>query len=232
MALITIDAQKILGTIKQPRVWATVIMAVLLIAGVIWWYLAKEKRHRDTLLGVKRELLDTKYKLLACQNAPADTIYINRVIDLGPTPIIHPVPRRVMGPPVKDPSMVNTDTTEVPCPRNYYLDSLIFQQYSVQFEALGCLRNYRILKIKVNDKYPQITRHDVVIKYDTTFIPAPSPWFRAGPYVSLTLNSFTKFPGMELGAQVVVRDQFTVSIGGLYLDGIYGNIRVGILFKR
>jgi hypothetical protein len=41
----------------------------------------------------------------------------------------------------------------------------------------------------------------------------------------------TKFPGLESGAQLIIKDQLTVSAGGLYLNGIYGNVRVGWLFK-
>jgi hypothetical protein len=57
------------------------------------------------------------------------------------------------------------------------------------------------------------------------------PVFRAGPYVGITLNSYRKFPGLEVGAQVVIKDQLTVSAGALYLNGIYGNVRVGWLLK-
>ncbi len=49
--------------------------------------------------------------------------------------------------------------------------------------------------------------------------------------LSLSLNSFSKFPGIEAGAQLVIKDQLTVSAGGLYLDGIYGNVRLGWLVK-
>ena len=46
-----------------------------------------------------------------------------------------------------------------------------------------------------------------------------------------SLNSFTKFPGLEAGAQLIIKDQLTVSAGCLYLDGIYANLRVGWLVK-
>ena len=49
--------------------------------------------------------------------------------------------------------------------------------------------------------------------------------------IAQSINSFTKFPGLEAGAQLIIKDQLTVSTGGLYLDGLYGNVRAGWLAK-
>lgn len=65
-----------------------------------------------------------------------------------------------------------------------------------------------------------------------TCVKIKQPLFRWGPYAGLTLNSFNKFPGIEVGAQLVIKDQVTISGGGLILNGIYGNIRLGWYFKK
>jgi len=57
------------------------------------------------------------------------------------------------------------------------------------------------------------------------------PLFRIGPYVGISLNSFQTFPGLEAGAQLIIKDQLTISAGGLYFNGVYGQIRFGWLFK-
>jgi hypothetical protein len=81
-----------------------------------------------------------------------------------------------------------------------------------------------------NFNYPVIhkTITKTVLK-DTTH---KQPTFRWGPYVGMPLNSFTKLSGVEIGAQVVVKDQLTVSAGLLITNGAYGNITVGWLFKK
>ncbi|MEI6435751.1 MAG: hypothetical protein WCP32_12965 [Bacteroidota bacterium] len=43
--------------------------------------------------------------------------------------------------------------------------------------------------------------------------------------------SFARFPGIEAGAQLIIKDQITISAGGLYFDGVYGNVRVGWLIR-
>ncbi len=70
-------------------------------------------------------------------------------------------------------------------------------------------------------------------KIDTCIVKPVSkqPVFRIGPYVGLSLNSFSMFPGIEAGAQLIIKDQLTELCGGLYLYGIYGNLRVGWLLK-
>jgi hypothetical protein len=49
--------------------------------------------------------------------------------------------------------------------------------------------------------------------------------------ISFGQKRSSQFPGLELGAQVIIKDQLTVSAGGRYLDGIYGKVRLGWLFK-
>jgi hypothetical protein len=47
----------------------------------------------------------------------------------------------------------------------------------------------------------------------------------------MTLNSFSKFPGIEAGAQLIVKDQLTIGGGIFFWGGAYGNIRLGWLIK-
>jgi len=66
---------------------------------------------------------------------------------------------------------------------------------------------------------------------------AKAPEYRAkflhhGPYVDLTLQNFQQFPGFGLGYQLIFKDQVMLSAGALYMNGLYGNVRIGILFKR
>jgi hypothetical protein len=88
-------------------------------------------------------------------------------------------------------------------------------QLQILFDSINLPIDYRILT-------------KTVLK-DTTH---KQPLFRWGPYAGMTLNSFSKFPGIEIGAQLVIKDQVTISGGGLILNGVYGNIRLGILFKK
>lgn len=226
----TIDSSKIFGQIKQPKVWATVLMAVVLIAGIVWWWTAREKRNRDALTSRDVLIEQLNNKWLACVNAPTDTVWIERVVDYGPTALIHPKPIKVMGPPVKEPPLP-TDTSEAdPCPRNYYNDTLYYDKYTINFEALGCLRNYRILKVKVTDKFPEITRHDLIIQHDTAYIPTVKKW-QWGVEGQVFVNDFKSMPGLGGGVFVIFQDKLQLGGGLAYFNDFGGYLRLGYIIK-
>ena len=53
-----------------------------------------------------------------------------------------------------------------------------------------------------------------------------------GPYIDMTLNNFKSFPGVGIGYQLILKDQITVAVGGMYMEKPYFNIRLGWLFKK
>jgi hypothetical protein len=158
--------------------------------------------------------------LKACQNAPVrsdtahDTIYIK-----GET-VTKPVPVKVV---VHD--------TIIKRINEAWYDST-FSDNGIRFRW----------KSKIWGSMDYISFSDFVIPKETititktvvkdTCVKIKQPLFRWGPYVGMPLNSFTKLSGVEVGAQVVVKDQLTVSAGLLITNGAYGNITVGWLFKK
>lgn len=227
---ITIDPQKIFGQIKQPKNIALIIIIALAIGGGVTWWAMREKRINTERIDMKREILALKYDLLACRNAPSDTVWIDRIVDYGPTKLIHPTPIRYMGPPIKEPGLPEPDTLPDPCPRNYYNDTLTYEKYVIKFEALGCLRNYRILNIKINDKFPQITRHDVIIQHDTTYLFKVKKW-QWGVGGSVFVNDLNKMPGIGLEGFTIFQGKLIVGIGPSYYEsfGVMG--RLGYIIK-
>lgn len=168
-----------------------------------------------------RQLSAVTAQLSAVRNAPVkiDTVHDSIVLPGGV--VIKPIPVRV----------VVHDTIIKQIRENWY-DSTY---------ATGGIRfRYRA---RIMGELRELTFNDFVFPKEIITIRKPfdtciekpvprQPFLRWGPYVGMTLNSFNKFPGMEIGAQVVIKDQVTISAGGLALDGIYGNIRVGWLFKK
>ena len=233
---ITIDPKLILDKVKQPRVWGTAILVVLLIVGVAWWWTDREKRIKNSI--IQRDILITQLnnKWLLCLNAPADTVYQTITITSGQSQIIKPKPERIFGiydsTPEKPPSIVTKETLADDCPKGYYNDTIRVDKFRVNLEAIGCIRSMRILSVGLDHNYMIVTKNHTVIQYDTIFKDKPSPLLRIGPYAGVTLNSFNVFPGFELGGQAIIKDQLTVSVGALYIDGLYGNVRIGILFKK
>lgn len=227
----TIDSSKIFGQIKQPKVWATVLMAVVIIAGVVWWWTAREKRHRDALTSRDVLIEQLNNKWLACMNTPTDTVWIERTVDYGPTVLIHPTPIKVMGPPIKEPPLpTDPDTTVDPCPRNYYNDTLYYDKYTINFEALGCLRNYRILKVRVTDKFPEIVRHDLIIQHDTAYITTVRKW-QWGISGNAFVNNFKEMPGLGADVFVIFQNKLMIGIGPGYYNGIGVMGRIGYIVK-
>ena len=242
MSVVQIDTQKLISTLKKPKIWTSIVLGALLIGGLIWWWTAREKRHRDALSS--RDVLITALnnKWLSCINASADTVYQHVTIVSGPSETVYPKPKRLFGVKYdmiktdslsleKPSSIVTKQTLADECPKGYYNDTLKVGKFTVNWEAIGCIRSFRILNIGLDHNYMIITKQPTIIQYDTIYKEKTPPFFRWGPYAGLTLNSFSKFPGIEIGAQVVVKNQLTISLGGLYLNNLYANLRIGILFK-
>ncbi|MFZ4564709.1 MAG: hypothetical protein ACOYNU_15125 [Bacteroidales bacterium] len=211
----TFDSSTILGAIKRPLVWVSIILALLLIGAVVL-----ERVLHDAS---KNKILRSQATLiLSFKNAPVRIDTVHDTIHLPGKVIIKPIP-------IKDSitqSLNHSITQLFPI---FWYDS-IFTHSGIRFrwQAKGDLQFISFSDFVWPKEIITITR-----QVDTCITkPFPKqPTFRIGPYVGLSLNSFTKFPGIEAGAQVVIKDQLTVSAGGLYLDGIYGNVRLGWLFK-
>ena len=210
MAL-SFDSSKIFGAIKRPLVWVFIILALLLIGAVVL-----ERVLHDN---AKNKILRRQAALiLSFKNAPIKIDTIRDTIHLPGQVVIKPFPVKV----------VTHDSILVPY-RECWYDSL-FNQGGIRFRwtANGQLNYLTFSDFVWPKEIITITR-----QIDTCIAkPFPKqPVFRIGPYVGLSINSFTKFPVIEVGAQVVIKDQLTISAGGLYLNEIYGNVRLGWLFK-
>lgn len=201
-------------TVKKLFIWIIAVLALLLIGGI-----ALERVLHDQKGNKEKAQLRALY--LACKNAPADTTK-------------------------KEDSIVFRDTTIYrPYPVKVEIHDSVFRQEKISwYDSVYKKDGWRIrYKLRTQGSLDYIEFSDLVApreiititrKIDTCINQViKQPVFRIGPYVGLTLNSFNKFPGLEAGAQVVVSNQATLSVGGLYLDGgIYGNIRFGWILKK
>ena len=196
MAL-TFDSPKILGAIKRPLVWVSIILALLLIGAVVL-----ERVLHDAS---KNKILRAQAALIqAFKNAPTKIDTVHDTIHLPGPIIIKPIP-------VKDSitqSFNHSITQSLP---SFCYDS-IFTHRGIRFrwQATGDLQFISFSDFTWPKEIITITR-----QVDTCIAkPIPKqPVFRIGPYVGLSLNSFTRFPGLELGAQVIVKDQLMVPAG-------------------
>lgn len=232
--------QELIGQAKRPSFWVPLVLIVLLIGGTIWWWTAREKRHRDAISSRDNLIVALNVKWMACINAPADTIYHPVVIVGGPSQTVYPKPKRLFGVKVdttkKDSlsleqpkALVTKETLADECPKGYYNDTTYTDKFAVNWEAMGCIRSFRLLKVSLDHNYMVIKKNQVVIQYDTTFLPEKPPLFRIGIYGDMTLQNFKAFPGLGGGAQAVIKDRVTLGLGMLVMDGVYGNIRIGWL---
>jgi hypothetical protein len=207
----TFDSSKILGAIKRPLIWVSIILALLLIGAVVL-----ERVLHDA---AKNKILRSQAALiLSFKNAPVRIDTVHDTIHLPGQVVIKPVPVKVF----------IHDSILIPY-RECWYDS-VFNHSGIRFrwQAKGDLQFLSFSDFTWPKEIITITRHiDTCIAKPIT----KQPIFRIGPYVGLSLNSFTKFPGLEAGAQLIIKDQLTVSAGGLYLNSIYGNLRVGWLLK-
>lgn len=205
------DSSRLFSAINKPLVWVSIILALLLIGCIVIERVVHDSK--------RNKVIDSQAMLIAAyKNAPTkiDTVY-GTIHHPGVT-IINPVPFKV----------VIHDTILIPYRESWY-DS-VFNQGSIRFrwQAKGDLQFLSFSDFTWPKEIITVTR-----QIDTCITkPVPKqPVFRIGPYVGLSLNSFTRFPGIEAGAQLVIKDQLTVSAGGVYLDGIYANVKVGWLVK-
>jgi hypothetical protein len=223
MGIINIDLPALTGKIKNPKLWAIVILSVVIVGGGIFWWASREKRIKNSIISRDNIIADLRIKLTECQNLPSDTVYIERIIELGPTALIHPKPIQVR------PSA--GDTIVPDCPRNYYNDTLKYYNYKINFEALGCLRNYRILKVTLLDSMPVITQYRTVIAYDTAWLPAKiRPW-RWGLDGSVIVNSFSSMPGLGVGIFTIFQEKLILGLGPTYFNGLGVQCRVGYIIR-
>jgi hypothetical protein len=211
----TFDSSTILRAIKRPFVWVSIILALLLIGAVVLERVLHDV-SRNKILRSQATLIQS------FKNAPVSIDTVHDTIHLPGKIIIKPVP-------TKDSITDSLNHSITHSLLISWYDS-VFTHSGIRFrwQAKGDLQFISFSDFVWPKEIITITR-----QVDTCIAkPIPKqPVFRIGPYVGLTLNSFTRFPGIEAGAQLIIKDQLTVSAGGLYLNGIYGNLRVGWLFK-
>ncbi len=209
----------LLSKLRRPVIWIPIILALVLIA-----VLVIERVVHDTR---RNQILNRQTLLLAhYQSAPVSIDTVHDTIYLPGKVIITPVPLEV---PVVDSVIVVIHDTLPVCEKIHRYDSLFLNgPIRFRWQALGSLHQIAFSDFTWPRDIVTITRH-----IDTCIIkPLPQqPAFRFGPYVGLSINSLTRFPAIESGAQLIFKDQITIAAGLLYLDGICGNLRLGWLFK-
>lgn len=193
--------------------WIIIALAVIVAAliGGFWYY-----DHSK----LKKQSAEWKTLYTACQNAPADTVKRKDSIVYKERVVFKPYPVKV----------IQIDSILVPYKESFYDSVWKKDGWRIHYslKTLGSLDYIEFSDLVAPKEIITITR-----KIDTCInktIPK-QPLFRIGPYIDLTLNSFNKFPGLGAGIQLVIKDQLSVSVGGLYLDNIYVTVRFGILFK-
>lgn len=200
--------------------WKHIILAIVLgiaILGCIIWGVQGCQKNKVI------ETLNADLK--SCQNAPVtirdsirDTIIYS---DRWHTPKNVPYPVYI--------DTINPKWCERDYSDNYkFVKGILVGGIHYQAHVRDCQLQIQFDSINLPIDYRIVTK---TVLQDTC-IKIKQPLFRWGPYVGLTLNSFGRFPGTEVGAQLVVKDQLTISGGVVALDGIYGNIRLGWIFKK
>ncbi len=205
------DSSNNSGIINRPLLWISIILAILLIGALVL-----ERVLHDAS---RNKILRDQVALISSfKNAPVRIDTIHDTIREPGQFIIKPIPVKT----------IIHDTILVPH-RESWFDS-IFTQPGIRFrwQAWGDLQTITFSEFTWPKDLITITR-----QVDTCITkPIPKqPLFRIGPYVGISLNSFQTFPGLEAGAQLIIKDQLTISAGGLYLNGFYGNLRLGWLLK-
>jgi len=206
-----VDSSNNSGTINRPLIWISIILALLLIGAVVM-----ERVLHDS--SRNKILRDQAALISAFKNTPVKIDTIHDTIHLSGQYIIKPIPVKT----------VIHDTVLIPY-RECWYDS-VFSKTGIRFhwQAKGDLQFISFSDFTWPREIITITR-----QVDTC-ITKPIPkqtFFRFGPYVGMSLNSFRRFPGIEAGAQLVIKDQLTFSAGCLYINGFYGHVRFGWLFK-
>ena len=206
-----VDSSNNSGTINRPLIWISIILALLLIGAVVLERVLHDA-SRNNILRDQATIISS-YK-----NAPVRIDTIHDTIHLPGQFIIKPIPVKT----------VIHDTILVPYCECWY-DS-VFSQTGIRFrwQARGNLQSITFSNFMWPKDIITITR-----QIDTCITkPIPKqPVFRIGPYIGMSLNTFRTFPGLEAGAQLIIKDQLTLSVGAQYLNGFYGSVRFGWLFK-
>lgn len=200
-------------TLSFREILFLILIGILIAAGGYFVY--------KTVSGNKQRIA-LQREINAYRAAKPDTVIKYDSIIIPGKTVIRPVPVRVE----------IHDSIFVPEKFTWY-DS-IYHQGKIKFRWMAQIRGsidyLEFSDFTFPEKIVTITKH-----FDTCINqPIPKqPFFRIGPYVGMTLNSFNEFPGVELGGQVVIKDQLTVDAGGLYVDNnLYANVRLGWLFKK
>ena len=203
----------VFGKIKNPFVWITIILVVVIIAAVAIERVVHDRKKNNIIEG-QAELIKNYQNAKVTVDTVFDTIYMPGRVTIKPIPI-------------KTPVFIH-DTMRLEC-RRYMYDSL-FNEGGLKFRwlAFGNLDYITFGDFTFPKEIITITKQVDTCIMDTNKQPA----LRWGVYAGAAVNSFNKFPGVEAGAQLVIKDQMTISAGGLLLDGIYANIRFGWLFKK
>jgi hypothetical protein len=156
----------------------------------------------------------------ACRNAPSKSDTVHDTIYIQGGTMIKPVPYKVY----------IHDTVLVAMKESWYDSTYKGEgwRFRYRLKTIGELDHIIFSDFVAPKEIITITR-----KVDTCIAkPLPhNPLLRAGPYVGISLNNFKNFPGLEVGGQLTIKDQFTISAGYLYLDNSYLNIRLGWLFR-
>ena len=206
-----VDSSNNSGTINRPLIWISIILALLLIGAVVLERVLHDA-SRNKILRDQATIISS-YK-----NAPVRIDTIHDTIHLPGQFIIKPIPVKT----------VIHDTILVPYCECWY-DS-VFSQTGIRFrwQARGNLQSITFSNFMWPKDIITITR-----QIDTCITkPIPKqPVFRIGPYIGMSLNTFRTFPGLEAGAQLIIKDQLTLSVGAQDLNGFYGSVRFGWLFK-
>ena len=198
---------------KAREILFLVVIGILVaVVGFLTYKTVSGKSERDLLRG----------EINQYRNAPADTIIKLDTIYIQGGTIIKPMPVRVE---IHDTVMVPYrvswyDTT--------YRDGII--KFRWRSKVIGEIEQITFSDFIYPKEIVTITTH-----LDTCFSKPPeyrAKFLHYGLYTEVVLNDFTKFPGFGLGVQTIWKDRLTISAGAVYhQSGIYGNLRIGVLFK-
>ena len=208
MPLISIDTEALKSKVKNPKLWIIIVLSILVVGGGVWWWTAREKRHRDAIISRDNLISALNIKWIECINAEPDTSYGQMHVILPSTGFIRPTPSHITNPnpdtngtPVKPSSIVSNSDSNLynfreDCPKGYYDTTTHHGNFSIHFEALGCLRWYRILSINLDTNYMIIKRNQVIIQHDTVPIYPIKKW-QWGVEGQTFITDFNSMPGLS-----------------------------------
>jgi hypothetical protein len=185
-------------------------------------------------LSMKKKYEISQKELWNCVHAPVriDTVH-DSIIIYNPH-VFKPIPSSYVPEPQPDPPISSTALQD-------HQESVCTQRYDQSYSFKGGrLRWTAYIKNCIIEEmsFPEIVAPKELIyitkTVDTCIMEdiKKQPFIRFGPYIEITGNSFDNFPGLGIGGQVVVNDQFTLGVGYQYIDASYLNIRLGWLFKK